>query len=252
MPTLVIGRAHSLVEMGYVHEVISALRVVGVANVSLFMPYFPGGRSDRVFDTDELVMPQGIDMYVNIVKSANPDKVFVLDAHSSKTLIKIGATGIELNPALAVKYAADKDFFGSKRPVAVIAPDKGAKQRADRVASMLCVPVFNAEKTRNEATGRLSGFVAPHGVPEGLSIVVDDICDGGGTFAGLHDAFMRKYPYYRDLALFVTHGVFSGNYAENLKDFRPVVTTDSFIHDTTYKRVPISLYYPIIAKEMTK
>lgn len=105
VPTLVVGRIRGLTEMGYVHEVVRTLHAANVGRVSIFLPYFPGGRSDRVFDTDDLIMPRGLDLYVNLVKSAEPDHVFTLDMHSGATLDMLGDLGVAFSSAIAVESA---------------------------------------------------------------------------------------------------------------------------------------------------
>jgi ribose-phosphate pyrophosphokinase len=87
----------------------------------------------------------------------------------------------------------------------IIAPDKGSVDRASAVARDLGLPVYFGEKTRDVETGRLTGFIFPDVHVGHRYLVVDDICDGGGTFIGLaadapHDVF---------LDLYVTHGLFT-------------------------------------------
>jgi ribose-phosphate pyrophosphokinase len=55
---------------------------------------------------------------------------------------------------------------------------------------------------------------------------VDDICDGGGTFLGLAEA--TGLPWSR-VDLYVSHGVFSKNALDNLRErFEYVYTTNSY------------------------
>jgi ribose-phosphate pyrophosphokinase len=97
----------------------------------------------------------------------------------------------------------------------VIAPDKGAVDRAGAVARRLGVALLIAGKVRDSATGKLSGFTAPEGLEAGRYLLVDDICDGGGTFAGLAQAIREAQPD-AELHLWVTHGLFTGRWRENL------------------------------------
>jgi len=109
----------------------------------------------------------------------------------------------------------------------VVAPDKGARDRAGQVAARLGVPLYVAGKQRNPANGKLSGFVAPKGLPDGgRLLVIDDICDGGGTFAGLADAIRARKPQLA-LHLWVSHGCFTGRWRENLAGYASVTSTDS-------------------------
>ena len=114
--------------------------------------------------------------------------------------------------------AADNGYVG------VIAPDKGAVARAEHVADALHLPLFKATKERDFETGKLSHF-AVEPLPEaGRLLVVDDICDGGGTFCGLAEAAGVGR---ERLSLWVSHGIFSGK-ANQLRDYYSTVyTTDS-------------------------
>lgn len=111
----------------------------------------------------------------------------------------------------------------------VIAPDKGATSRASTVATMFGVPLLTAGKVRDSATGKLSGFTAPADLDPlrpGRFLVVDDICDGGGTFAGLAQSVAAVSPD-SELHLWVTHGLFTGRWAENLLPHYASITAAS-------------------------
>ena len=63
-------------------------------------------------------------------------------------------------------------------------------------------------KKRDSETGALSGFAVESGdVRDAVCLVVDDICDGGGTFSGI--AAVLREAGARSVSLAVTHGVFS-------------------------------------------
>jgi ribose-phosphate pyrophosphokinase len=127
------------------------------------------------------------------------------------------------------------DFF--KRPGSpdlsqfdgIIAPDKGARLRAQGVADLAGLPVYTATKARDEFSGRLSNF-AIEGLPDaGRLLVVDDICDGGGTFMGLAEASGLDR---ERLHLYVSHGVFSNDALYNLPlHFARIYTTNSYNPD---------------------
>ena len=86
--------------------------------------------------------------------------------------------------------------------------------------------MIQASKRRDVATGKLSGFAVDLPEGEGNYLVVDDICDGGGTFMGLADA-AHASEYRATLDLFVTHGVFSKGVGPLQTRYRTVYTTNS-------------------------
>jgi ribose-phosphate pyrophosphokinase len=108
--------------------------------------------------------------------------------------------------------------------VGIIAPDAGAAKRANEAATLYQLPVYQALKKRDAATGRLSNFTCETLPSEGKFLVVDDICDGGGTFIGLAKA--TGLPKER-LALWVTHGIFSGKAADLKNFYSAIYTTNS-------------------------
>ena len=84
--------------------------------------------------------------------------------------------------------------------------------------------VVQARKFRDVLTGNLSGFHVSDGEVLGgrPAIIVDDICDGGGTFVGLARE-LRKHGV-TDLTLAVTHGLFTQGRARLTEDFSSVRT----------------------------
>lgn len=106
----------------------------------------------------------------------------------------------------------------------VIAPDAGARERAGAVAAAFGLPLFTASKHRDPDTGKLSGYVAPNGVVEdGSYLVVDDICDGGGTFILLADAM----PASVEMHLWVSHGGFTKGVQALVNRYTTLFTTNS-------------------------
>jgi ribose-phosphate pyrophosphokinase len=119
----------------------------------------------------------------------------------------------------------------------VISPDAGAEKRAGEVARKLGVPLIHAWKTRDVGTGAISGF-GFDAYAEATTInkrarvlVVDDICDGGGTFVGLAAAIEKSFPADIDLHLFTTHGIYSKGVAPLAEHFSHIYCTDSIVGD---------------------
>jgi ribose-phosphate pyrophosphokinase len=87
--------------------------------------------------------------------------------------------------------------------------------------------VVECSKSRDVKTGKLTGFKVYAEDLEGKDcLIVDDICDGGGTFIGLAGELKKKNA--GNLYLAVTHGIFSKGFEELEKCFDKIFTTDSF------------------------
>ena len=181
------------------------------SQLRLVLPYLPGARDDKGY--------RGAEKYVRLIGQVSMCAIHTFDPHSGFMLNKF-RYGNSHDSVSAVQAAFDRQTLAG-----IIAPDKGASQRAKAVAKAMDLPCFHAEKTRDQATGKLSGFTCQPLPDTGRLLVVDDICDGGGTFMGL--AEVTGLPPER-LALWVSHGIFSGNAIWLRDHYGEIATTDSF------------------------
>jgi ribose-phosphate pyrophosphokinase len=117
--------------------------------------------------------------------------------------------------------------------VVFVAPDAGALKKIYDIAQGR--QVVCAEKTRDPATGKLSGVRVSSDDAATLVgrrvWVVDDICDGGGTFIQLINCIRRNVPsaIELDINLFVTHGIFSrGKMCLHEAGYRTVVAANDW------------------------
>jgi ribose-phosphate pyrophosphokinase len=197
--------------------VLDAARACHPRRLGLFIPYFPGARQDR----RQPGTPFTLSLYADAIARLAPDVVVTLDPHSDVLAARLD---IEIIPAHA---AMDRlpTYTGW------ICPDAGAEKRVHEAARALNQHrILHARKTRNAATGKLSGFQCEPITTPGNYLVVDDICDGGGTFIGLADAIRAPGTESADhtLDLWTSHGIFSKGLGELLNRFRAIHTTDSF------------------------
>lgn len=184
------------------------------------IPYLPGARQDRG-------LPFGAAVYARFLNNLLIDRIQAVDVHSPVMEHLVERLSVLDSAAIIRKHVVGRPDSDERaqRYHGIIAPDKGAVHRAGAVAAICGLPLYRAEKHRDEQTGKLSGFSCEPLPDKGKFLVVDDICDGGGTFIGLAEA--TRVPFDR-LGLFVTHGVFSGDAHELIQRFDRVWTTDSF------------------------
>lgn len=181
-----------------------ALRAGGCGSVSLFVPYMPAGRMDRRMKGQ----PFTLSVVRSAIESASFDNVYTVDPHSSASDF---ATCIDFMPE--IPYTED---------CTIIAPDAGAIPRASQVAAFYRLPIVCAKKTRDPNDNfRVTGYECPS-VSTKHAVVIDDICDGGGTFMALAEAIS-----HRSLHLFVTHGIFSRGLEHLRTHYQTIRTTDS-------------------------
>lgn len=183
-----------------------------------YIPYLPAARADKG-------VPLGGLIYANMINSADVDFLYATDVHSQKAIeFYTGLHNYNVDDIVA-KYL----IVNGQRHDAIIAPDKGAAERARIFAEYMKLPVLQAEKVRDQNTGVLSGFSCPDAEEfgEGHFLVFDDIGDGGGTFNGLADQIIQNNQK-ATLDLFVTHGIFSKGGWELDRRFRNIFTTDTW------------------------
>lgn len=215
-------RINNMNDLGLLMVAISALDRLRVFHRFLFLPYFPGARQDRVMVQGE---PLTVWMYAVIINKMRFSKVTILDPHSDVTEVAVVNSEIINNHKFVEQALNDLNFNISKYHL--ISPDAGSNKKIKDLAIHLNGPnVIKCDKTRNTSTGKITGFeVYADDLLGQPCVIVDDICDGGGTFLGLAKELEKKNA--GDLYLIVTHGIFSKGPTELIKHFKCIYTTDS-------------------------
>lgn len=204
---------------------VDAMRERGHDVPELILPFVPGARQDRLNPVGDFLFTAK-----SVAKEINArgfPKVTVLDPHS-----EVISALIDRCHVVHASECIDVATFHLAYD-AVVAPDAGSEKRAGAVAKKLGLPVIHGWKTRNVANGEITGFGLER--TDGLTrgelarplprvLVVDDICDGGGTFLGL-GAVIQERELLADL--YVTHGLFTQGTAKLLTRYGKLYTTDS-------------------------
>ena len=215
-------------DVGMLEVAVDALRNLGVKKISLLLPYFPGARMDRIEDQRE---PFTAKIYARIINAMKFDYVGVYDLHSDVSAALINNVFQYTNHAFI-----DKVIGMIGRDLALVCPDEGAHKKIHKLSSYVGIAdVINCSKLRNTSTGQLSGF---HVYADDLKgkdlLIVDDICDGGGTFLGLAKELKEKN--CGKIYLAVSHGIFSKNTWALGDVFEEIFFTDSFRRNFTQTR----------------
>lgn len=211
--TLVL-KAGSLSEFTTAMYLVDALTSKGAEIKSLVIPYLPGARQDRVNITGDVLFTASSVAYDISIR--NFERVIAVDPHSE--VMPKYINNFVNYPLTEVYRKLWQGYTG------VIAPDDGATVRGVIAGQTLNKPVAFGWKHRDVSTGKILDFGIQDLTPGGHYIVVDDICDGGGTFLGLGEK-IREQGCYADL--FVTHGIFSKGTNELKKIYKNIYTTDS-------------------------
>lgn len=211
-----------------------------IDRIEVFMPYFPGARQDRHTNCAPLTVALSAALFDSI------KSLHVFDAHSEAVKHWTGANC--WMPA-DIEMPALQGFAG------IIAPDAGAVDRAtafrDRFGTE--AEVIRCSKHRDPRTGRLSGYLMPPLERVGRYMIVDDICDGGGTFNLLATAFNQDAVGARsELMMFVSHGIFSKGLEAISPKISYIMTTDSWCRLPNSERLhvlPLKDLFPKILGE---
>jgi ribose-phosphate pyrophosphokinase len=166
--------------------------------------------------------PLSVKVYADILNAMQLNKVFVFDAHSEVTPALLN------NSTVIPNYAFIKEVLNKiGQNVKLISPDGGALKKIYKVSEFLGgVEVVECSKSRDVKTGKLSGFKVYEDDLQGMDcLIVDDICDGGGTFVGLAEELKKKNA--GKLYLAVSHGIFNKGF-DVLDCFDKIFTTNSF------------------------
>lgn len=196
-----------------------ALSIKGIKHFVLVMPYIPYARQDRkCFEGESFTLK----VFTDVLNSAKFDTVYVLDSHSDVAPALINNCVNIDNTRFVGSVLKSLDFL----PV-LISPDAGSNKKANKLSIHFELDLVKCDKIRDTQTGNLSGFEVFSNDLKGRNcIIVDDICDGGGTFVGLTEELKKKNA--GDVYLFVTHGIFSKGFDVFKNTLKHIYCTNSF------------------------
>lgn len=219
-------RIQSFNDMGLFILAVDALKHLGCRSIEAIVPYFPAARQDRLMMNGE---PLSVKVYAELFNQLALTKITIFDAHSEVAPAVLNNCIDVNNHGFIQQVIADIN-----EPVTLISPDGGALKKIYKLAAKLQdYPVIECSKSRDVKTGKLSGFKVYADDLEGKScLIVDDICDGGGTFLGLAKELKAKNA--GKLYLAVSHGIFNKGFEAFDEYFEKLYCTDAFktIKDT--------------------
>ena len=196
---------------------------ISLADTTLYLPYMPYARQDRVAVSGD---PYSIRVFASLIDSLGVARIWTLDPHSPISEAVFHNTHVDVDDGKL--YAAT--FIEKTRDLGnsiLIVPDEGAMKRVRRIADLVKLPVALMSKKRDPDTGKLEGFELLSGDVQGKTcFVIDDICDGGGTFLGISSVL--KEHNAGEQHLFVTHGIFSQGCDKLFESFDSIGCTNSF------------------------
>lgn len=186
------------------------LRLKGVKKISAIIPYFGYGRQD-IYDDGS----QGAGCSVmRMLEAVGISEFITVELHApalQKAVSSIQIHNIQMNSFIAewiLKEYKDHDLT-------IIAPDKGATERAEYIASILGVPLIRATKERYEPdkTRLLS---LSDSCKSKYALIIDDIIDTGSTMLHVIEK-IRESNDRCNIDIFAIHPVLSNNASQALQ-----------------------------------
>lgn len=181
---------------------------------SLNIYYLMSMRMDRVISYDE---SYSLNIVAQVINNMSPRVVHVLEPHSYKVQELINNYNVDIRTPI-------RNF----KECQMVFPDKGALLRytIGSAENVICT------KVRDSKTGHLSSFKIEN--PEVIDkestkpfVIIDDLCDGGGTFKGIAQLLGFHYPN-RDRYIYVTHMVNPKGIITLSENYKKVYFTNSY------------------------
>jgi len=180
-----------------------ALKRASAKRITAVIPYFGYARQDRKTDGRT---PISAKLVANLICTAGADRVLTVDLHAGQIQGFFDVPTDNLFAVPVIERDIKERFNGDK--MVVVSPDVGGVVRARSLAKRIGADLAIVDKRRPEAgkseVMNIIGEVDGH-----RCIMIDDICDSGGTLCNAAAALKEQGA--KGVSAYVTHGVLSNN-----------------------------------------
>lgn len=181
----------------------SAYKIIAV------VPYYGYARQDR---KDKPRVAIGAKLIATLLEAAGANRVITMDLHAAQIqgFFDVPVDHLD-SSAIFIPYINDLKL----QNLAFAAPDVGSTNRVREIASYFNAEMVICDKHRKRAN-EIASMVVIGDVTGKDIILVDDICDTGGTLAKA--AGLLKEKGARSVRAMITHPVLSGNAYANIEN----------------------------------
>jgi len=224
---IIVGNTYpdeSIIELFLLQD---AARKMGAEKISTVIPYYGYGRQDKIFEEGEAVSAEKIAKLIE----QDADMIITVDPH------KEYITKFFTIPAHICSAVEEIAHYFINKVDTILAPDKGAVERAKKTAEIIGCPFDYLEKKR------LSGEEVEMKTKEmdvaGMNVlIIDDIISTGGTMAEAIKNLKRQGA--RNVFISCSHGLFVGNAIERIRKAGcdEIVSTDTV--ESIYSKISVA------------
>jgi ribose-phosphate pyrophosphokinase len=188
---------------------IDAARRASANKIIVVMPYYGYARQDR---KDRPRVAIGSKLVANMLVAAGADRIITMDLHAPQIqgFFDIPVDHLD-SSAVFIPYITQLRLEN----LTFAAPDVGATNRIREIASYFEAEMVICDKHRKRAN-EISSMVVIGDVTDKDIVIIDDICDTGGTLA--KSAALLKEKGARTVRALITHPVLSGKAYENIEN----------------------------------
>lgn len=188
---------------------IDAARRASANKIIAVMPYYGYARQDR---KDRPRVAIGSKLVANMLVAAGADRIITMDLHAPQIqgFFDIPVDHLD-SSAVFIPYITQLRLEN----LTFAAPDVGATNRIREIASYFEAEMVICDKHRKRAN-EISSMVVIGDVMDKDIVIIDDICDTGGTLA--KSAALLKEKGARTVRALITHPVLSGKAYENIEN----------------------------------
>ena len=209
---------------------IDALRRSSAKNITAVIPYFGYARQDRKVVPRTAISAK---LVSNLITNAGAHRIVTVDLHAGQIqgFFDIPVDNLFSTPIFSKhikKYISNKNII-------CVAPDVGGVERARALGQKLNVGLAIIDK-RRPAPGKSQVMNIIGNVKGKNCLLVDDIIDSGGTIVNAAKALKEKGA--KDVYVYVTHGVLSGNAVEQINNskIKKLILTDTIDNSNKIKK----------------
>ena len=210
---------------------LEALRGIKARIESLVIPYIAYSRQDKRFLEGEPISVKAL--YEPLKRVFNIDTIVTVDVHSVTPFKDMGFNVINILPHTYMISQINE------RIDIILAPDKGALNRAREVAQKYGIAYDFLEKYRDRITGQIRINEKELDVKDKVVAIVDDIVSTGSTLAKAVEVLYRAGA--KEVIAVVSHALLIGKAKELLEHsgLKLLVTSNSIEHkfDISWIRV---------------